>query len=163
MHLFSEYLEKEKREMHENQVQIHFLGRIDGLSEGLQRQVREAEELMKDNRGVHFNIAANYGGQDELVRAAQSLARKALAGELKPEDIDEAVFEAELDTKGNLPVDLMIRTSGDLRLSNFLLWQSAYAEFWFTDVNWPEFTPKHFVDAIVDYGKRDRRFGGLNK
>ena len=163
MHLFSEYLEKEKREMHENQVRIHFLGRIDGLSEGLQQQVREAEELMKDNRGVRFNIAANYGGQDEIVRAVRKLAQKAVNGELLPEQIDEAVLEAELDTGDNLPVDLMIRTSGDLRLSNFLLWQSAYAEFWFTDVNWPEFTPEHFVDAIVDYGKRERRFGGLNR
>ncbi len=161
MHLFSEYLEKEKKEMHENQVRIKFLGKINELSEGLQNQVRDAEELMKDNKGVRFNIAANYGGRDELVRAARSLAGKVAAGEISPDDIDETRFEAALDTKDNLPVDLMIRTSGDLRLSNFLLWQSAYAEFWFTDVNWPEFTPEHFVEAVVDYGKRERRFGGL--
>ncbi len=161
MHLFSEYLEKEKREMHENNVRISFLGKINELSEGLQRQVREAENLMKDNTGVRFNIAANYGGRDELVRAARNLAGKVASGEMGLDDIDETCFEAALDTKDNLPVDLMIRTSGDLRLSNFLLWQSAYAEFWFTDVNWPEFTPEHFVEAVVDYGKRERRFGGL--
>ena len=161
MHLFSEYLEKEKLEMHENQVRIDFIGKIDELSTGLQRQIREAKELMKDNKGVRFNIAANYGGRDELVRAARGLAAKAAAGELRPEDIDEAGFEAMLDTGDTLPVDLMIRTRGDLRLSNFLLWQSAYAEFWFTNVNWPEFTPEDFVEAIVDYGKRERRFGGL--
>lgn len=163
MRLFSEYLEKEKQEMHENGVRIHFLGRIDGLSPGLQEQIHAAENLMKDNVGVRFNIAANYGGQDELVRAAQNLVRKAVAGELGPADINEAVLEAELDTGSNPPVDLMIRTSGDQRLSNFLLWQSAYAEFWFTETNWPEFTPAHFVEAIVEYGKRDRRFGGLGK
>ncbi len=163
MNLFSEYLEKEKLEMNENQVRIHFLGRKEGFSPGLQRQIREAEELMAGNHGVRFNIAANYGGRDELVRAARSLAEKTASGELRPEDIDEDMLERELDTEDNLPVDLMIRTSGDLRLSNFLLWQAAYAEFWFTDVNWPEFTPEHFVEAVVDYGKRERRFGGLNK
>jgi undecaprenyl diphosphate synthase len=84
------------------------------------------------------------------------------AGELAPEEIDEAVIEASLDTNGNLPVDLVIRTSGDQRLSNFLLWQSAYAEFWFTDTNWPDFTPECFVEAMVDYAGRDRRFGGLS-
>ncbi len=163
MGLFSEYLEKEKQEMYENQVRIHFLGRKEGFSKGLQKQIREAEALMAGNHGVRFNIAANYGGRDELVRAARSLAAKAAAGKLSPEEIDEAMLEGELDTGDNLPVDLMIRTSGDMRLSNFLLWQAAYAEFWFTDVNWPEFSPEHFVKAVVDYGKRERRFGGLNQ
>ena len=163
MHLFSEYLTREMQEMHENNVQIHFLGRIDGLSEGLQHQVREAETLMRDNTGVKFNIAANYGGQDEILRMTQTLAKRAASGQLRPEDISEQVIEDTLDTHGNLPVDLVIRTSGDQRLSNFLLWQAAYAEFWFTDANWPEFTPERFVDAMVDFGKRDRRFGGLNE
>ena len=116
---------------------------------------------MKDNTGILFNVAANYGGQDELIRAAQSLARKAAAGEIAPEDIDAEAIDQQLDTAGDPPVDLVIRTSGDQRLSNFLLWQSAYAEFYFTDVNWPDFTPACFVDALVDFAGRDRRFGGL--
>ncbi len=163
MNLFSEYLRKELAEMNEDNVQIHFLGRIDGLPKSLQKQMHEAEELMRDNTGVKFNVAANYGGQDELLRAMQTLAARAAAGEIKPADIDEAMVESCLDTAGNLPVDLVIRTSGDLRLSNFLLWQSAYAEFYFTDTNWPDFTPEDFVQAMVAYAQRDRRFGGLGK
>ena len=163
MNLFSEYLKKELQEMHEDNVQIHFIGRIEGLPASLQKQMREAEELMKDNTGVKFNVAVNYGGQDELVRSVQSIVRRVQAGELAAEQIDETVIESALDTQGNLPVDLVIRTSGDQRLSNFLLWQAAYAEFWFTDTNWPDFTPECCVEAMVDYAGRDRRFGGLTK
>ena len=163
MHLFSEYLAKELREMDEENVRIHFLGRIDGLSPGLQKQVREAEELMKGNTGIRFNIAANYGGQDEIVRAVQAIVREAEGKALFPEAIDEEALERHLDTYGSPPVDLVIRTSGDMRLSNFLLWQTAYAEFWFTDTNWPDFTPEEFVEALVDFGRRDRRFGGLTE
>ena len=161
MKLFSEYLLKELEEMNDYNVRIRFIGRMEGMPEGLQRQMREAEALMKDNTGIRFNVAANYGGQDELIRAAQSLARKAAAGEIAPEDIDAEAIDQQLDTAGDPPVDLVIRTSGDQRLSNFLLWQSAYAEFYFTDVNWPDFTPACFVDAMVDFAGRDRRFGGL--
>ena len=161
MKLFSEYLIKELEEMNDYNVRIRFIGRMEGMPEGLQRQMREAEALMKDNTGIRFNVAANYGGQDELIRAAQSLARKAVAGEIAPEDIDAEAIDQQLDTAGDPPVDLVIRTSGDQRLSNFLLWQSAYAEFYFTDVNWPDFTPACFVDALVDFAGRDRRFGGL--
>ena len=161
MHLFSEYLEKEKLEMHANNVRIHFLGRTDEFSPLIQSQIRDAENLMRNNTGVKFNIAANYGGQDEIVRAAQSLAAKVLDGRLNINDIDSKIFESELDTHDSPPVDLVIRTSGDLRVSNFLLWQSAYAEFWFTQTNWPEFTPEEFVDALIDFGKRERRFGAL--
>ena len=161
MKLFSEYLLKELEEMNDYNVRIRFIGRMEGMPEGLQRQMREAEALMKDNTGIRFNVAANYGGQDELIRAAQSLARQAAGGKIAPEDIDAEAIEQELDTAGDPPVDLVIRTSGDQRLSNFLLWQSAYAEFYFTDVNWPDFTPACFVDAMVDFAGRDRRFGGL--
>jgi len=161
MQLFSDYLTKELQEMHEDNVQIHFLGRIEGLPASLQKQMHAAEELMRHNTGVKFNVAANYGGQDEIMRAVQKLAAQVAAGKLRPEDITEQVFAEELDTRGNLPVDLVIRTSGDERLSNFLLWQSAYAEFYFTDVNWPDFTPADFVAAMVDFAGRNRRFGGL--
>lgn len=162
MNLFYESLKKELQELHEDNVQIHFIGRIDGLPESLQKQMHEAEDLMKNNTGVKFNVAVNYGGQDELVRAVQKIAADVQAGKIAPEAIDEAMVEDSLDTCGNLPVDLVIRTSGDMRLSNFLLWQAAYAEFYFTDVNWPEFSPECFVDAMKAFANRDRRFGGLN-
>lgn len=162
MHLFSDYLEREKLEMHQNNVRIKFLGRTEDFSPTLQKLMRESVELMKNNTGVKFNVAADYGGQDEIVRAAQKLARRAVAGDLSPEDISVRIFEDELDTACQPPVDLLIRTSGDLRISNFLLWQAAYAEFWFTDTPWPEFTPEEFIDAIIDFGKRNRRFGALN-
>lgn len=161
MKLFSEYLTKELREMHEDNVQIHFIGRRDGMPASLQKQMMEAEELMAGNTGVRFNVAANYGGQDELVRVMQEVARRSAEGVLAPENVDEVLVDSLLDTAGCSPVDLVIRTSGDQRLSNFLLWQSAYAEFYFTETNWPEFTPEHFVEAMVDFAKRDRRFGGL--
>ena len=163
MHLFSEYLENEKMEMHQNNVRLKFLGRTEDFSPLIQSQIKSATELMKNNTGVKFNIAADYGGQDEIVRAAQKLARKVASGEISAEQISASVFEDELDTVGQPPVDLLIRTGGDLRISNFLLWQSAYAELYFTKTNFPEFTPEEFVDALINFGKRDRRFGGVNK
>ena len=163
MKLFAEYLAKELEEMHNDNVRIRFLGKKEGMPKSLQRQMEDAEKLMAHNTGIHFNVAANYGGQDELLRVMQAVAARAAAGELKPEEVDEALVESLLDTAGDPPVDLMIRTSGDQRLSNFLLWQSAYAEFYFTEKNWPEFTPADFVAAMTDFAGRDRRFGGLNK
>ena len=162
MHLFSEYLEKEKMEMHQNNVRLKFLGRTEDFSPLIQSQIKSAVELMKNNTGVKFNIAADYGGQDEIVRAAQKLARKVASGEISAEQISASVFEDELDTVGQPPVDLLIRTGGDLRISNFLLWQAAYAELYFTKTNFPEFTPEEFIDALINFGKRDRRFGGVN-
>ena len=160
MHLFSEYLEKEKRELNEKNVRIHFIGRIDELPESLMKQAHDAEEMMKNNTGLKFNVSTNYGGQDEIVRATQKIAAQVLSGELKVDDIDCDIFDSELDTSGDPPVDLMIRTGGDLRVSNFLLWQSAYAEFWFTETNFPEFKPEEFLEALRDFS-RDRRFGGV--
>lgn len=163
MKLFSEYLMKELREMHEDNVRIHFIGRYEGLPTSLQKEMHEAEELMKDNTGVIFNVAINYGGQDELLRTMQSLAARAKTGEIEPATIDEAMVEDTLDTAGSGPVDLLIRTSGDQRISNFLLWQTAYAEFYFTKKSWPEFMPEDFVTAIQSFEGRDRRFGGLSE
>ena len=162
MHLFSDYLEREKLEMHQNNVRIKFLGRMEDFAPALQKLMRDSVELMKNNTGVKFNVAADYGGQDEIIRAAQKLAWRVKAGELLPENISAQLFENELDTAGQPPVDLLIRTSGELRVSNFLLWQAAYAEFWFTDTPWPEFTPEEFIDALIDFGKRTRRFGAIN-
>ena len=161
MHLFSEYLEKEKRELNEKNVKIHFIGRIDELPESLIKQANDAEEMMKNNTGLKFNVATNYGGQDEIVRAAKKVAQHILDGEIGIDDVDNTVFESELDTKNDPPVDLLIRTGGDLRVSNFLLWQSAYAELWFTDTNFPEFKPEEFLQALSDFSKRNRRFGNI--
>ena len=163
MKLFSEYLAKEFDELHKSNVRIRFIGRTDELPKQLIKEAIAAEEQMKDNTGLRFNVAMNYGGQDEIVRAARKLAQRAVDGDIKPEDISEAMLEDCLDTHGMPPVDLVIRTSGDIRISNFLLWQSAYAEYWFTDVNWPDFTPERFVEALKDFAGRKRRFGGLNK
>ena len=161
--LFSEYLEKEKREMHEKNVRLRFLGRVEEFSAGIQSQIIDATQLMKDNTGVKFNIAANYGGQDEILRATKKLVGDVVTGKISADEIDAKLFESALDTCGLPPVDLLIRTSGDMRISNFLLWQAAYAEFWFTNTTWPEFSPEEFVDALIDFGKRERRFGGLVK
>lgn len=161
LHLFSEYLEKEKREMHSKNVRINFLGRLEEFSKGIQNQIRDATELMKNNTGVRFNVAANYGGQDEIIRATQKLASQVAEGKISPAQITPELFESTLDTANLPPVDLLIRTGGDIRVSNFMLWQAAYAEFWFTNTTWPEFSPEEFVDALIDFSNRKRRFGGL--
>ena len=163
LHLFSEYLEKEKHEMHEKNVRLRFLGRVEEFSVGIQNQIRDATTLMKDNTGVKFSIAANYGGQDEILRAAQKLAVEVAERKILPAQINTTTFENALDTYDLPPVDLLIRTSGDMRISNFLLWQAAYAELWFTNTQWPEFSQEEFIDALIDFAKRDRRFGGINK
>ena len=161
MQLFSEYLAKEIDEMDQKNVKLQFIGRIDELSPSLQDQVEKAQRRTRDNTGVNFNIAVNYGGREEITRSVKILAMQVAAGELAPALITEELIEKNLYTGGLPPVDLVIRTSGDKRLSNFLLWQSAYAEFWFTDTNWPDFTPACFVEALVDFQGRERRFGGL--
>lgn len=163
MGLFSEYLSKEIDEMDQDDVKIDFIGRTWELSKGLQAQIADARQRTRDNQGVKFTVAVNYGGQDELVRAVQEIAAQSVKGMVKPEEITAATIEEQLDTYGLPPVDLVIRTSGDMRLSNFLLWQTAYAEFWFTDTNWPDFTPEEFGQALYEYSHRDRRFGGLSK
>ena len=157
MKLFAEYLDRETQEMFEDNVRIKFLGRIDELAPSLQNRIRSAEDLMKENSGVRFNVATNYGGKDEIIRAVQ----KIIESGIDPNSINEHNFDQFLDTSEDPPVDLLIRTSGDKRLSNFLLWQTAYAEFYFANEAFPEFTPEAFVEAIIDFGNRDRRFGGL--
>lgn len=163
MRLFSDYLAKEIDEMKEDNVKIRFLGRVDELSPGLQHQIENAQTRTQENTGVKFNIAVNYGGRDEITRSVKIIARAVAEGRLSAEDIDEDRIEDTLYTAGLPPVDLVIRTSGDLRLSNFLLWQTAYAEFWFTDTNWPDFTQECFMEALLDFQGRERRFGGLKQ
>ena len=124
-------------------------------------KLRQAMGKTENNTGLEFHIALNYGGRPEILRAARALCRKAKAGTLDPEAVTEEVFQAELFTAGLPDPDLIVRTSGEMRLSNYLLWQSAYSEFVFTDVLWPDFTPDCLEDAIREYQGRSRRFGGI--
>ncbi len=162
MRLFFDRLMRELDELDEDNMQIRFMGRLDELTPTLKELLRVSEQRLAKNTGLRFNVAINYGGQDEILLATKKLMRRVQAGELSPEDVNEKLFENCLYTEGMPPVDLVIRTSGDMRLSNFLLWQTAYAELWFTETNWPDFTPECFVEALKDFGKRKRRFGGLD-
>ena len=162
--LLLEYFTKEIDELNEKNVRIRILGDIDGMPKGLEKQqaaLHAAVERTHTNTGLNLNIALNYGGQQEIVRAAQNLAKRVKAGELEPEAIDKAAFESELYTAGLPDVDFLIRTSGEMRLSNFLLYQLAYAEFYQTDTLWPDFDEHAYDEALAAYGRRNRRFGGV--
>ena len=164
MGLLLEYFTKELDELHREHVCIRILGDIDAMPKGLEKQqaaLRAAMERTKDNTGLRLNIALNYGGRQEIVRAAQTLARRACAGEIAPEDISMEMFADALYTHDMPEVDLVIRTSGEMRLSNFLLYQCAYAEFYITDVLWPDFDCNAYDEALAAYAKRNRRFGGV--
>lgn len=161
MGLLANYLDNEITELEHNNVQVRFIGHIDGLAPALQKKIEKAQTQTAHNTGLVLNLAVNYGGRAEILRAVKIISEKVLRHELEPQHIDEAVIEQHLYT-ANLPApDLLIRPSGDLRISNFLLWQMAYAEFWFTELNWPDFKPEHLVGAVQDYQQRERRFGGV--
>ena len=162
MTLFERVLQKELRSLEQEQVRIRFLGDLEELPEKLQELIADATERTAGNDGIHFNVCTNYGGRRELVRAAQRLAQRAADGELDPLQIDENSVAAELFTAGEQDPDLLIRTSGEHRISNFLLWQLAYAEIHVTDVFWPDFGPEALTRALLDYQSRQRRFGGLD-
>ena len=162
MGLLLEYFTSEIDELDEKNVRIRILGDKDGMPEKQRVALYNAEERTKNNTGLNLNLAINYGGRAELVRAAQVLAAKAVRGEIKPEDIDETALSNELYTKGQPDVDLLIRTSGEMRLSNFLLYQCAYAEFEFPTVLWPDFDLAAYHEALDAFRHRDRRFGGRN-
>lgn len=161
MKLPQEFLSLELDELIENNVQVRMMGKRDVLPSHTIAALEEAVRRTRDNTGLILNFALNYGSRDEMVEAAKSLARKAAAGELDPDAIDEAAFGGELLSAGLPDPDLLIRTSGELRLSNFMLWQLAYSEFWFTDVYWPSFGEEQLFEAIREYQRRARRYGGL--
>lgn len=159
MDLLLEYL-KDKKLLEGNQVRLQFIGDRSMLTDEIREQMAIAEEESKDRTRTTLYLAINYGGQQEITRAVQSLCYKVQGGELSPEDITENLIGEQLYTA--VPdVDLIIRPSGEYRLSNFLLWQSAYSEFWFSHICWPDFTTEHFTQAILDYQNRNRRFGGI--
>lgn len=161
MKLLRNYMKTCLQTAKKNRMCVKVLGEKSRLDEDIRTRIAELEEATKENDGLHFQIAINYGGRDEIVRAAKKLAGKAAAMELKPEQIDEEVFEMCLDTAGIPDPDLLIRTCNEQRISNFLLWQLAYTEFYFTDVLWPDFGRKDLIKAIEQYNARDRRFGGV--
>ena len=162
MTLFEGVLQAELQALEQEQVRIRFLGDLEGLPPKLQTLIADATERTANNTGIHFNVCTNYGGRRELVRATQRLAQRAAAGDLDPDTIDENSIAAELFTAGEQDPDLLIRTSGEHRLSNFLLWQLAYAEIHVTDVCWPDFNAEALTQALLDYQSRNRRFGGLD-
>ncbi len=160
MQLLLEYFSSEIDELDENNVRIRILGEKEGLPSPQREALYRAEERTKDNTGLNLCIAINYGGRQELVRAARILAEKVRAGEMAPEDIDEQALSDCLYTGGLPDVDLLIRTSGEMRLSGFLLYQCAYAEFEFPETLWPDFTLEDYHSALEVFALRDRRFGG---
>lgn len=161
MKLPQEFLSLELGELIENNVQVRMMGKRDVLPSHTVAALEEAVRRTKDNTGLILNFALNYGSRDEMIDAAKSLARKAAAGEIDPDAIGEDAFAGELLSAGLPDPDLLIRTSGELRLSNFMLWQLAYSEFWFTDVYWPSFGEEQLFEAIREYQRRARRYGGL--
>ncbi|MBQ2760201.1 MAG: di-trans,poly-cis-decaprenylcistransferase [Clostridia bacterium] len=164
MALFGDYLHEAVDRLDENiekGIRLRFLGDRNGLSEELIELIDFVEEKTKDMKKVNLNIAVNYGGQQEILHSVKNIAKDVKVGLIKPEDITLDTIQRGLYTLEQPPVDLVIRPSGEQRLSNFLLWQSAYAEFWSSDVLWPDFTEKDFDEALRAFEKRNRRFGGV--
>ena len=159
MQLILDFFASEIDELDEKNVRIRILGDKDGLPQKQRDTLIEAEERTAKNTGLNLNIAVNYGGRAELVRAARALAARAASGGCRPEDIGEETLAAELYTGGQPDVDLLIRTSGEMRLSNFLLWQCAYAEFMFPATLWPDFGVEDYDRCLTAFGSRERRFG----
>ena len=161
MTLFESVLKRELTSLKLEEVKINFLGDLDPLPIALKDLIKESVESTSHNKGIHFNVCTNYGGRLELVRAAQKLAERSVKGEIDPSLIDENLFASELFTASEVDPDLLIRTSGEKRISNFLLWQLAYAEIHVTDVLWPDFNADTLTKALLDYQSRRRRFGGV--
>ena len=163
MKLFRNYLKKCIKISEKNKMKVKIIGDVTAFDEDIQQKIRELEEFSKDYTELHFQIALNYGSRDEIVRGMRRMARDAAQGRLRPEEIEEETIGNYLDTAGIPDPDLMIRTSGEQRLSNFLLWQLAYTEFYFTDVPWPDFDKAELIRAIETYNHRDRRYGGVKE
>ena len=161
MGLLRHYLRNELEELHKNGARLRVIGNRDGLATDIVRDIDEAQKMTHANTRIDVNICINYGARDEILQATRNLARRVAAGELAADGIDEARFEQELLTAGVPDPDLLIRTSGEQRISNFLLWQCAYAELVFVDTLWPDFGKDHLELAIAEFRRRERRYGGV--
>ncbi|MGU3576297.1 isoprenyl transferase [Brucellaceae bacterium C25G] len=159
--LLKMFIRRDLADLHRKNVHISVIGERDNLAPDVRGLLIEAESLTRANTGLNLVIAFNYGARDEITRAVRSLARDVAAGQLDPQSISADLISANLDTSGMPDPDLIIRTSGEMRLSNFLLWQAAYAELLFVPCLWPDFTPEVFDEAIATYRNRERRFGGI--
>ncbi|MFZ5476408.1 MAG: isoprenyl transferase [Myxococcota bacterium] len=159
MGLLARYLAEERREILDNGIRLNAIGQIDRLPLAVRAALKELMLASRDNKGMVLTLALSYGSRAEIVDAAKALAKKCAAGRMRPDQIDEAAFSAELATAGLPDPDLLVRTSGELRLSNFLLWQLAYAEIYVTDTLWPDFRRDELKAALEAFGKRERRFG----
>jgi undecaprenyl diphosphate synthase len=158
MQLLKRYLRSELKALLRNDIRFRVIGRMEELSSDIQDELNAAIERTSSSRGMLFNIALNYGGRAEIVDAA----RRAIVSGIRPEDLDESRFASFLYTAGQPDPDLLIRTSGEMRVSNYLLWQIAYAEIYVTDTMWPDFRRRHLIEAVLAYQKRERRYGGIN-
>ena len=159
--LFEKVINREIEQIHKNSIRINFIGDLTPFPESLKLIINSSESLTKNNKDFKLNICINYGGRQEIVKVAKKIALKYFAGEIKSDEINEKLFESELLLEGSNDPELLIRTSGEKRISNFLLWQLAYSEIYVTDVLWPDFDKNEFFKAIIDYQSRDRRFGGI--
>lgn len=163
MELMVEFIDKEIDYLHEKGVRVNPIGDISRLNEKTYERIVFAREKTKENQHIILNVALNYGGRQEIIRATKAICRDVQEQKLCVDDLDEALFSSYLYTAGQPDPDLLIRPSGEMRVSNFLLWQIAYSEFWITNVLWPDFGKEHLWQAIWDYQNRDRRYGGLGE
>lgn len=161
MDLLLEYLKNAESHIAGKDVRIKVIGDINPLSKEIQEQIARVTKLTENNTGMTLNIAINYGGKDEIVHAVKEIAKEVAQGKIKYDSIDEAMISNLLYTKDVPDPDLLIRPGGEKRISNFLIWQSAYTEFWYTDVLWPDFKKEHIIEAIKEFQLRNRRFGGI--
>lgn len=159
MRILSDFIDRETINLHREGARLRHLGRLENISAELRQKILDAIELTRHNTRITLAVAFNYGGRADIVDAVREL----IALGVKPEDVNEALISDHLSTRGMPDPDLIIRTSGEWRLSNFLIWQAAYSEYWTTPVYWPDFSPEHLRQAIYDYGQRERRFGGLSE
>ncbi|OGW84773.1 MAG: di-trans,poly-cis-decaprenylcistransferase [Omnitrophica bacterium RIFCSPHIGHO2_02_FULL_46_11] len=159
MNLLSQYLDSELNELNENQIRFNVIGRLEDLPPAIQGTIKRNIKLTQNNKGLVLTLALSYSSRIEIVNAAKRLCEKVTSGNLKIEEINEAIFSKELSTAGMPDPDLLIRTSGELRISNFLLWQISYTEIYVSDKYWPDFAKQDFLNAIKDFQKRERRYG----
>lgn len=163
MKILRNYLKDCIKRANKNNMKVRIIGKSDRLDEDILKSIHDLEEATRYNTGLVFQVALNYGGRDEMVRAMRKMTNDIIEKGLDPDSIDEAMFSSYLDTAGVPDPDLIIRTSGEKRISNFLLWQSAYSEFDFPEVLWPEFNKDRLIEAVERYNKRERRFGGVKE